>query len=308
MAVIGIDSHKDTLAGCLVTSSGEAIEHRSIANDGAGHAELVAWASAADVQRVGIEASGNYGHPAAEALIDAGIAVVEVPPQMTATAYRGQRTRAKTDQVDALEIARITARDDELPTPRFSGTRDDLACLVDYCRAAKTVAATTNATPIISVNEVVELRLGLREAFSLASSPVIEPRRTAGAASSRLKGRTIVGPSSTTAITTSGRAPYRMRSSPETDDQIVAPAPAASTPSPPYRRPLAGPRSRCRQRPCRRRNPCRVRPLVQVQSQASGETRFPVLIPDHDSRDWRGPAPHAYRGAGTPRRRRSAVD
>ena len=134
MAVIGIDSHKDTLAGCLVTSSGEAIEHRSIANDGAGHAELVAWASAAGVQRVGIEGSGNYGRPATHALINAGIAVVEVPPQMTAAARRGRRTRAKTDQVDALEIARITARDDDLPTPRFVGIRDDLACLVDYRR------------------------------------------------------------------------------------------------------------------------------------------------------------------------------
>ena len=134
MAVIGIDSHKDVLAGCLVDASGVVIEQRSIANTAAGHAELVAWARAADTQRVGIEGTGNYGRPAAEALIDAGAAVVEVPPQMTAAARRGRRTCTKTDPVDALEIARIAARDDDLPAPRFIGAPVDLACLVAYRR------------------------------------------------------------------------------------------------------------------------------------------------------------------------------
>ena len=73
------------------------IEQRSIANTEAGHAELVGWARAVDAQRVGIEGAGNYGRPAAEALIDAGAAVLEVPPQMTAAARRGRRTYTKTD-------------------------------------------------------------------------------------------------------------------------------------------------------------------------------------------------------------------
>ena len=90
MTVIGIDSHKDLLAACLVDASGVVIEQRSIANTEAGHAELVGWARAVDAQRVGIEGAGNYGRPAAEALIDAGAAVLEVPPQMTAAARRGR--------------------------------------------------------------------------------------------------------------------------------------------------------------------------------------------------------------------------
>ena len=72
--------------------------------------------------RVGIEGSGNYGRPGAEALITAGVPTVEVPPQMTAAARRTRRTRTNTDSVDALEIARIAARD------------DDLAALVRYRR------------------------------------------------------------------------------------------------------------------------------------------------------------------------------
>ena len=84
MAVIGIDSHKDVLTGCLVDASGVSIEQRSIANRRPGTLELVAWARSAGVQRVGIEGAGNYGRPATVALIGAGVPVVEVPPQMTA--------------------------------------------------------------------------------------------------------------------------------------------------------------------------------------------------------------------------------
>ena len=42
MVVIGIDSHKDTLVGCLIDAVGRPLEHRSIANVSAGHRELVA--------------------------------------------------------------------------------------------------------------------------------------------------------------------------------------------------------------------------------------------------------------------------
>ena len=104
MAVIGIDSHKDVLAGCLVDTAGQAVEHRSIANTADGHAELVAWVHGAEVRRVGIEGAGNYGRPAATQLLGAGVAVVEVPPQMTAAARRGRRTRTKTRRQLAVEL------------------------------------------------------------------------------------------------------------------------------------------------------------------------------------------------------------
>ena len=53
---------------------------------------------------------------------------------MTAAARRRRRTPTKTDPVDALEIARIAARDDDLPAPRFAGVPGELACLVAYRR------------------------------------------------------------------------------------------------------------------------------------------------------------------------------
>ena len=81
-----------------------------------------------------IEGSGGYGRPLAAAVAAAGLEAVEVPPQMTAHARLGQRTRTKTDETDALLIARIGARDSDLPRPRPGGAVEDLRCVVRYRR------------------------------------------------------------------------------------------------------------------------------------------------------------------------------
>ena len=89
MMVVGIDSHKDTLAGCCIDGVGRPIEYRSFANTTAGHHETLEWVHGLGAGRVAIEGSGSYGRPLALVLAAAGVAVVEVPPQMTARARRG---------------------------------------------------------------------------------------------------------------------------------------------------------------------------------------------------------------------------
>ncbi|WP_428116407.1 IS110 family transposase [Candidatus Poriferisodalis sp.] len=101
MTVVGIDTHKDTLAACAADNTGRPLEHRSFANTPKGHAELAGWVQHHSATLVAIEGSGNYGRPAATALSDVGAPVVEVPPQMTAVTRRRQRTGAKTDPGDA---------------------------------------------------------------------------------------------------------------------------------------------------------------------------------------------------------------
>lgn len=132
MIVIGIDSHKDTLAGCLITETGRLVEYRVFVNAPQGHAEVVSWAQSSGAGRVAIEGAGSYGRPVALTLLDAGVDTVEVPPQMTARARRGQRTQQKTDETDALLIARVGAREHDLPSPRPNGDIEDLRCLVRY--------------------------------------------------------------------------------------------------------------------------------------------------------------------------------
>ncbi len=134
MPTAGIDSHKDTLAGCVIDPTGRVVEHRTFSNTPAGYRRTQAWLQAHDVGRVGIEGSGSYGRPLALFLISVGCEVVEVPPQMTAQARKTQRNRSKSDRIDALAIARVAAREDDLGAPRPQDALEDLRALVFYRR------------------------------------------------------------------------------------------------------------------------------------------------------------------------------
>ena len=132
--IIGIDSHKDTLTGCRIDQALRPVETRCVPNTPQGHARLVSWAHDTATQRVAIEGSGHYGRPVALALAEADVEVVEVPPQMTSTERKRQRTRIKNDHTDALLIARVAAREQDLPSPRPDGVTEDLRLLVGYRR------------------------------------------------------------------------------------------------------------------------------------------------------------------------------
>ena len=134
MLVIGIDSHKDTLSACLVDHLGTPLEYRDIANTPQGHRQLVDWAQTTNVVRVAVEGSGTFGRPAAVAAMAAGLDVREVPPQLTAQVRSRGRTQTKTDQVDALVIARVALRDHNLSAPTHWEDTEDLRVLVTYRR------------------------------------------------------------------------------------------------------------------------------------------------------------------------------
>lgn len=134
MLVVGIDSHKDSLVGCVVDEGGRALSYGRFENTGEGHGEVLDWVRQVRAGRVGIEGSGGYGRPLALVLLAAGVDVVDVPPQMTARARRGQRSRHKSDPSDALLVARVAAREDDLPRPRPHGVVEDLRVVVFYRR------------------------------------------------------------------------------------------------------------------------------------------------------------------------------
>lgn len=128
MTIIGIDSNKDLLAAARLDDAGRLVEYRPIENTIDGHRQVIDWLEVSGCVKVAIEGSGGYGRPLA--LLDAGVEVVEVPPQMTAAARKGQRSNTKNDKVDAILIGRIGLRDDDLPNPRPSGPIEDLRILV----------------------------------------------------------------------------------------------------------------------------------------------------------------------------------
>lgn len=89
-----------------------------------------------DVRRVGIEGSGNRGRGAAARLVLVGaIEVVEFPPLMTSRERSGRPGQGKTDPLDAVTIARSTAREMTVPPVRLAiGEAADLRALAGYRR------------------------------------------------------------------------------------------------------------------------------------------------------------------------------
>ena len=129
----GVDSHKDTLALAVIDDNGRPVLTRQIANEASGFTELAALALEHHVERLGIEGSTNFGWAAAMHLAEAGVTVVEVPPLMTSRERLSRPGQGKTDPVDAVAIARITAREDNLPAVRpMEGLPADLRVLMDY--------------------------------------------------------------------------------------------------------------------------------------------------------------------------------
>ena len=115
----GIDSHKDTLAVAVIDAAGRTVTVRQIANEPDGFTVLADLVAAHEVVRVGIEGSTNFGWAAAAMhLVAAGVTVVEVPPLMTSRERQSRPGQGKTDPVDAVAVARITAREAFLPPVR----------------------------------------------------------------------------------------------------------------------------------------------------------------------------------------------
>jgi len=131
MIHVGIDPHKASLAACAVDEVGRPLAERTFDNDPAGHAALAAWLDElAPVARVGLEGSASFGAAAARHLLASGLVVREVPAALTHRERRHGRQAGKSDPGDALAIARVVARGEDLPPIRAAGVSHDIDLLV----------------------------------------------------------------------------------------------------------------------------------------------------------------------------------
>jgi transposase len=134
---IGVDTHKQTHCLVALDDEGRQLGTKAVANTPEGWAEALAWTRGKQQQqyrRWGIENGGSLGKGFAQFLLAQGEADVrEVSPQRTAQYRRRGRTQDKTDQADALAIARLLlAEGVHLPTiPRDDGSTE-LRLLSDH--------------------------------------------------------------------------------------------------------------------------------------------------------------------------------
>jgi transposase len=132
MTAIGIDTHKSSLAACAIDELGTARAEATFPNDPAGHRRLQVWAQAVvPAARIGVEGSSVYGAAAARFLLAAGHDVREVPPHLSRHERVRTRRAGKSDPGDALAIARVTAREADLPPVRTADPSADIGFLTE---------------------------------------------------------------------------------------------------------------------------------------------------------------------------------
>jgi transposase len=113
MIVIGVDTHKGSHALAAVDEgTGRVRGQREIGADEPGHLAAVRWARGLDEERVwAIEDCRHVSRRFEQGLLAAGERVVRVAPHRMGASRRGEREPGKSDEIDALAIARAVVKD-----------------------------------------------------------------------------------------------------------------------------------------------------------------------------------------------------
>lgn len=133
MVWIGIDAHKSSLAVAVIDELGRELACAEFGNEVSEHEALHAWVigQAPGERRFGIEGAGWLARGLACFLLERGEDVRDVRGMLTERERRRLRGAGKSDQRDALAIARVTARE-ELPRVRADSAARELKLLCDY--------------------------------------------------------------------------------------------------------------------------------------------------------------------------------
>ena len=130
MIVIGVDVHKHSLTAVAVDEVGRPLGERTCAVDDG----VVGWARSLGGERLwALEDCRHVTRGLERALLAAGERLVRVPPRLTAPQRRRNRTRGKSDGIDALAVARAALQEPQLEGPREGEeTLRELKLLVDH--------------------------------------------------------------------------------------------------------------------------------------------------------------------------------
>lgn len=135
VVTVGIDVHKQTHCAVAVDEGGRQLgKPMTVRATDAGHRQLLRWAGRefADTVAFAVEDCRHVSMRLERALLDAGAAVVRVPPKLMALTRTSARTRGKSDPIDALAIARAAVREPDLPRAEHTHASRELKLLVDH--------------------------------------------------------------------------------------------------------------------------------------------------------------------------------
>lgn len=136
MIVIGTDTHKRThTCGAVFAGTGQLAGELTAPAREAGFRELLEWGRDLDDKRVwAIEDCRHVSGALERFLVARGERVIRVPPKLMGESRRGERTRGKSDPIDALAIARAALREgpETLPVAHLDERSLQLKLLLDH--------------------------------------------------------------------------------------------------------------------------------------------------------------------------------
>jgi transposase len=136
MMVLGADLHKSSHTIAAVDgATGELLGGKTIQVGSRGFGAALEWARGLGVERVwALEDCRHVSGSFERFLIGRGERVVRIAPRLMAEARRAVKARGKSDEIDALAVARAALRErpENLPVAQLAGPELDLRLLVDH--------------------------------------------------------------------------------------------------------------------------------------------------------------------------------
>ena len=136
MIVIGTDTHKRSHALAAVDEgTGKVRGKRRIKASEEGHLAAVRWARSLDAERVwAIEDCRHVSRRLERALLAAGEQVIRVAPHRMGASRKGEREPGKSDEIDALAVARAVVKDgvEQFPVAFLDEQAMEIRLLLDH--------------------------------------------------------------------------------------------------------------------------------------------------------------------------------
>ena len=187
MIVIGADTHKGSHALAAVNEgTGRVRGSREIKADDAGHLAAVRWARSLDDDRVwAIEDCRHVSRRLERALLAAGERVVRVPPHRMGASRKGEREPGKSDEIDALAVARAVVKDgvEQFPVAYLDERAMEIRLICDHrgdLVAERTRTVNRLRWHLLELCPELESSLKRGEfTLALVPGPLSQPRRHA---------------------------------------------------------------------------------------------------------------------------------
>jgi transposase len=136
MIVIGADTHKSNhTCAAAKAGTGELAGELTARARKPGFAELLAWGRGLDQERIwAIEDCRHVSGSFERFLVDHGERVVRVPPKLMGESRKAERTRGKSDPIDALAVARAALKEgpETLPAAHLDEQALEIKLLLDH--------------------------------------------------------------------------------------------------------------------------------------------------------------------------------